>query len=43
MNNEGGVDVSAIAKAYGGGGHAQAAGFQAPQGWEGDEAKEAAA
>lgn len=36
------VDVSAIAKAYGlkfgtnGGGHAAAAGFQAPAGWEGD-------
>lgn len=31
-----GVDVSAIAKAYGGGGHMRAAGFQMPIGWEGD-------
>lgn len=35
-SREGGVDVSAIAKTYGGGGHAQAAGFQAPAGWEGE-------
>lgn len=33
---EGGMDVSAIAKAYGGGGHRNAAGFQMPIGWEGD-------
>lgn len=33
---EGGEDVSKIAAAYGGGGHAKAAGFQAPPGWEGD-------
>ena len=33
---EGGADVSAIAAAYGGGGHRNAAGFQAPLGWEGD-------
>lgn len=32
-----GMDVSAIAKAYGGGGHRNAAGFQMPIGWEGDE------
>ena len=31
-----GADVSAIAKAYGGGGHKNAAGFQVPIGWEGD-------
>lgn len=31
-----GVDVSEIAKRYGGGGHRNAAGFQAPPGWEGD-------
>lgn len=30
------LDVSAIAKAYGGGGHRHAAGFKAPRGWEGD-------
>lgn len=34
---EGGADVSAIAKAYGGGGHRNAAGFQMPIGWEGDK------
>ncbi|HTV69278.1 MAG TPA: hypothetical protein VMF90_12145 [Rhizobiaceae bacterium] len=33
-----GLDVSAIAKAYGGGGHRNAAGFQAPLGWEGESA-----
>lgn len=33
-----GADVSAIAKAYGGGGHKNAAGFQMPIGWEGDAA-----
>jgi hypothetical protein len=32
---EGGADVSAIAKSYGGGGHKNAAGFQVPIGWEG--------
>jgi oligoribonuclease NrnB/cAMP/cGMP phosphodiesterase (DHH superfamily) len=32
-----GLDVSAIAKRYGGGGHAHASGFQKPLGWEGDE------
>jgi hypothetical protein len=31
-----GIDVSEIAKGYGGGGHRNAAGFQAPLGWEGD-------
>lgn len=31
-----GVDVSLIAKAYGGGGHRNASGFQASRGWEGD-------
>jgi len=31
-----GADVSAIAVRYGGGGHARAAGFSAPLGWEGD-------
>jgi hypothetical protein len=33
-----GADVSAIAKQYGGGGHARAAGFRMPIGWEGDQA-----
>jgi uncharacterized protein len=33
-----GLDVSEIAKAYGGGGHRNAAGFQARLGWEGDAA-----
>lgn len=31
-----GIDVSAIAKAYGGGGHRNASGFRMPIGWEGD-------
>jgi uncharacterized protein len=31
-----GLDVSAIAKAYGGGGHRNAAGFSVPAGWEGE-------
>lgn len=31
-----GPDVSAIAKQYGGGGHAHAAGFRMPLGWEGE-------
>lgn len=35
-DNHGGVDVSQIAKAYGGGGHKNAAGFTMPLGWEGD-------
>ena len=30
-------DVSAVAKQYGGGGHRPAAGFTAPQGWEGEQ------
>lgn len=34
---DGGIDVSEIAAAYGGGGHRNAAGFQAPLGWEGEE------
>lgn len=33
----GGVDVSEIAQAYGGGGHRGAAGFLMPLGWEGQE------
>lgn len=33
---DGGLDVSTIAASYGGGGHRNAAGFQAPVGWEGD-------
>jgi oligoribonuclease NrnB/cAMP/cGMP phosphodiesterase (DHH superfamily) len=32
-----GMDVSAIAAIYGGGGHRNAAGFQAATGWEGDQ------
>ncbi len=32
-----GADVSQIAAAYGGGGHRNAAGFQMPIGWEGDD------
>lgn len=31
-----GMDVSLIAKAYGGGGHRNAAGFRRPRGWDGD-------
>jgi uncharacterized protein len=31
-----GIDVSEIAKAYGGGGHRNAAGFEMPRNWEGD-------
>ena len=31
-----GLDVSEIAKRYGGGGHARAAGFMMPIGWEGE-------
>jgi nanoRNase/pAp phosphatase (c-di-AMP/oligoRNAs hydrolase) len=33
-----GMDVSEIAKRFGGGGHARAAGFMMPIGWEGGEA-----
>ena len=36
--SEGGMDVSLIASSYGGGGHAKAAGFAMPLGWEGDDA-----
>jgi len=32
-----GMDVSKIAKRYGGGGHRNAAGFRVPIGWEGDQ------
>jgi len=35
-SKDGGADVSEIAVRYGGGGHARAAGFSMPQGWEGD-------
>ena len=35
-SSEDGVDVSEIAKKFGGGGHAHAAGFKMPIGWEGD-------
>lgn len=35
-STEEGLDVSAIAQAYGGGGHAHASGFRMPIGWEGD-------
>ncbi|WP_249139114.1 hypothetical protein [Actibacterium sp. MT2.3-13A] len=34
---DGGQDVSEIAASYGGGGHRNAAGFQMPIGWEGDQ------
>jgi len=37
-----GVDVSVIAKGYGGGGHRAASGFTVPIGWEGDQAAPAA-
>lgn len=33
-----GIDVSAVAASYGGGGHKNASGFQKPLGWEGDQA-----
>jgi len=36
-SRDGGIDVSEIAAAYGGGGHRNAAGFQVPLGWEGDD------
>lgn len=35
-STDAGIDVSEIAKAYGGGGHRNAAGFLRPIGWEGD-------
>ena len=38
LRSNGDYDVSAIAKAFGGGGHKNAAGFQMPIGWEGDPA-----
>jgi oligoribonuclease NrnB/cAMP/cGMP phosphodiesterase (DHH superfamily) len=37
LRSSGEVDVSQIAKAYGGGGHRPAAGFVMPAGWEGDD------
>lgn len=36
LRSRGGLDVSEIARSYGGGGHAAAAGFQMPRGWEGE-------
>lgn len=36
-SKEDGIDVSEIAKRFGGGGHARAAGFQMPIGWEGTD------
>jgi oligoribonuclease NrnB/cAMP/cGMP phosphodiesterase (DHH superfamily) len=38
-SSDGGEDVSKIASSYGGGGHAKAAGFSMPLGWEGDRFK----
>jgi oligoribonuclease NrnB/cAMP/cGMP phosphodiesterase (DHH superfamily) len=35
-SSDAGLDVSEIAKKYGGGGHRNAAGFNAPGGWEGE-------
>jgi hypothetical protein len=35
-STDAGLDVSAIAKSYGGGGHRNASGFKMPLGWEGD-------
>lgn len=35
-STDGGLDVSEIAKQYGGGGHARAAGFRKEHGWEGE-------
>lgn len=35
-STDAGLDVSAIAKIYGGGGHRNASGFRKPIGWEGD-------
>ena len=37
-SDKNGMDVSVIARKYGGGGHQHAAGFSAKIGWEGDEA-----
>lgn len=37
-STEEGIDVSEIAKLYGGGGHKRAAGFRVALGWEGDDA-----
>jgi len=34
---EDGLDVAEIAASYGGGGHRNAAGFQMPLGWEGEQ------
>lgn len=42
LRSIGDFDVSAIAKAYGGGGHRNAAGFRMPRGWEGDAPETAA-
>lgn len=36
-STDAGPDVAAIAQRYGGGGHAHAAGFRMPLGWEGDQ------
>jgi oligoribonuclease NrnB/cAMP/cGMP phosphodiesterase (DHH superfamily) len=36
-STDAGLDVSAIAKGYGGGGHRNASGFRMPIGWEGDK------
>ena len=36
LRSDGRTDVSEVAKSYGGGGHAKAAGFRMPLGWEGD-------
>lgn len=36
LRSIGDFDVSAVAKLYGGGGHRNAAGFQAPRNWEGE-------
>lgn len=38
-STDAGMDVSAVAKAYGGGGHRNASGFRMPIGWEGDDAE----
>lgn len=42
-STEDGIDVSGIAKSYGGGGHRNASGFTMPIGWEGDVPSPAAA
>ncbi|MDH5393577.1 MAG: DHHA1 domain-containing protein [Gammaproteobacteria bacterium] len=36
-SSDNGVDVSEVAKHYGGGGHVKAAGFTVPVGWEGEQ------